>query len=246
MSLPKTLEDAEHETARRMRSTYSTEAELIDRILDPYLQGFQWLSGKHVGRRWHRLVLMLGARSFNSLRVAQKALLDGYPEQAIILVRAADEDVLTATYVGRHPREARFWLARKYTARKYHRGKLQRVIPGFDQMRRDLGQPQQRKRLEIYQALSQFGHPKAAGLRFIVTGMGDATLYRVGSDIDADAVFMANYTLIPTALMALALVGQFIEGKNSEWTQEALRMRDDVLQWLSKQNAANKVHRSGE
>jgi hypothetical protein len=65
------LEDAEQETRRLMVSRYVPEIQLVNRAIELYLQGFQWLAGKQIGRQWHRAVLMLGARSFNSLRMAQ-------------------------------------------------------------------------------------------------------------------------------------------------------------------------------
>jgi hypothetical protein len=46
--------------------------------------------------------------------------------------------------------------------------------------------------------------------------------------------------LIPTATMALALVGQFIEGKDSEWTDRALRLREDALSWIDTHNEARR------
>jgi hypothetical protein len=39
------LEDAEHETRRLMASRYAPEIQLVNRALELYLQGFQWLAG---------------------------------------------------------------------------------------------------------------------------------------------------------------------------------------------------------
>jgi hypothetical protein len=174
-----------------MIDAYPQEMELMSRTVKSFHEGFQWLDGKRITRRWHGLVLILAAKSFSSLLVAREALLNGYPEQAVILVRAVEEDVLTATYVGLHPREARYWTARKYTAKKYWSGRRCHEIPSLDKMRSALGSAQAKKNLENYQALSQFGHPKATGLRYIAIGKDQTTEYRAGPGFDRRVAFVA-------------------------------------------------------
>lgn len=95
-----------------------------------YAAGLHQLDGVRFGRRWHGLLLLLATRTYNTALLALDAIHYGYPIQSIILSRSIYENVLTAGYVRRYPRQARFWLAKKYMA-----DKASESIPRFGAMR---------------------------------------------------------------------------------------------------------------
>ena len=57
----------EEEVRKSKLAAFPAEVDLVSRTLALTHEAFEWLHGKHIGRQWHALVLMLASRTFSSL-----------------------------------------------------------------------------------------------------------------------------------------------------------------------------------
>ena len=76
------------------------ERDIIENLLNQYLAGFRVLGEFKAGevQRLELAWLLLVVRGFKSLRCAYDLLQKGYYSQAVILIRAAEEDYLTCRH----------------------------------------------------------------------------------------------------------------------------------------------------
>lgn len=208
----------------------AVEADMFWRAHDLACDGLRSLDGKRLGRRWHGLLLRLAARSVNSLRATHELLLNGYPVQAITLARATQEAVITGAYIHKYPRQARFWLAKKYV------GKASRKIPSFAAMRQDLGGRLGKTEKEAYDLTSQFAHPRPGGLRYEIETVDGVTTLLLGARFDTQLITAAYYVVLNYAVMTNTLVGVLARGGNPEWGQCADAIDSEIASWIRTEN----------
>jgi len=94
------LEELELKVKNSTITDKKAELDIIENLLNQYLAGFRVLHEFKTGevRRLELAWLLLVVRGFNSLRCAYDLLQKGYYSQALILIRATEEDYLTCRH----------------------------------------------------------------------------------------------------------------------------------------------------
>jgi len=99
------------------------ERDIIENLLNQYLAGFRVLGEFKAGevQRLELAWLLLVVRGFKSLRCAYDLLQKGYYSQALILIRAAEEDYLTCRHSEINPETVEALLAGKSRINKFRK-----------------------------------------------------------------------------------------------------------------------------
>lgn len=196
-----------------------------------YAAGLHQLDGVRFGRRWHGLLLLLATRTYNTALLALDAIHYGYPIQSIILSRSIYENVLTAGYVRRYPRQARFWLAKKYMA-----DKASESIPRFGAMRAKEDKDTREKLKQMYGVMSQFAHPRPRGIWAEHELRGEVSHLRLGPRADEGQTIAAHYVLLSLLPHALRVVALFIAQHDAAWWQAVQALTIETAEWLTAEN----------
>jgi Family of unknown function (DUF5677) len=218
---------AKTSTLIEMRSGF----ELARRLLQHALAGLLRIESRPVRSRWYELMIALAARSFNSLYAAHELVLSGFAVQAWSLIRSAHEDFITAAYVNKNHRAARYWMAKKY-----QRGKASRQVPRFAKLAAVAFKSERRKAQDIYGVMSQFAHPRSAGLELTrISDVGD-TQFILGPVYDRALAFAVYYYLVPELARLVLAVEWFVRVGDQAWSLRARDLLDESLSYITEQN----------
>ena len=231
----------EKQARQQTLSALPAEAKLVLTGQHLYLEGLSALRHEHLRERWRYTLGRLASRSFDSLRTAHETLLDGYPLQAIALVRAVDEDLVTAAYIRKHRRDARFWWAKKYMnvrpkIRRVRRGtkprKSPRGVPDLITMHEDLGEDSPLPGAVKYGLASVVAHPRMLGLTLQSSkGATPGNIWPGGHFHPVHAALAYTF-LIDTMFSALGELRQLVGGKDADWEVKVANIAEQMQDWM--------------
>jgi hypothetical protein len=159
---------------------------------------FEVAAVEEVVLRW------LMTRTYNTLLVAGNAVADGFSVQALILARSVYEDQLTARYVRHNPSEAYRWLSNP------KKGPLR-----FKDMENAVGSPEMS---DFYGFLSEYGHPRAAGLIAEFEVAADVPfVFNLGPRSEPQKAFAVQQCLLLLAKHALMGLEDLVPEQDIEW-----------------------------
>lgn len=232
MTIPRiapSFDDVEASVRDQATKEFAQETALANESIEIIWEAVRLCDRRKLRHRWEELHFSLTSSAFNSIRLALELLARGYAIQSLALTRAAYEAFLTAAYVFKHRREARFWMAKKYAAQLNDRR-----VPSFAHMVNDLHPG---RWPDIYGLMSVYAHPRVAGLLATRELGSDGVTYRFGAFFDARHMSVAFYCLLPTAHDLIALPGSLIASTNPEWAARAEAFQSKVIAWLTDYNS---------
>ena len=117
------LEEFEIKVKKTTIANKKAELDTIENLLNQYLAGFRVLGEFKAGevQRLELAWLLLVVRGFKSLRCAYDLLQKGYYSQALILIRAAEEDYLTCRHCEINQETVEALLAGKSRINKFRK-----------------------------------------------------------------------------------------------------------------------------
>jgi len=117
------LEEFELKVKNTTITDKKAELDIIENLLNQYLAGFRVLGEFKAGevQRLELAWLLLVVRGFKSLRCAYDLLQKGYYSQAVILIRAAEEDYLTCRHCEINQETVEALLAGKSRINKFRK-----------------------------------------------------------------------------------------------------------------------------
>ena len=218
------IDKTDKETAATIRDKHSREFRVVEAALDQVLRalsdfGFQ---KQKPDNRLESARLFLVTRSFNSIRTAIQALEHGYYQQAMTLVRMAQEDQAVAFDSEQNSDILAALLDGEDTFRKRNLtfGKMaERVSP---------------KAKEVwdsdYGTLSEYGaHPRLASMRGLVTeGTDGEMVLRPGGHYDQVWVNTVFYYALRELVLIFETAAKFTACAGIDWVTGAIPLFDEV------------------
>lgn len=218
------IAELERQAATVTAATAGESSEFAARVISHALAGLVLLEHRRLMARWQQLLVTLATRSFNSLYLAHRVIVIGYPAQAWSLIRSAYEDYLTAAYVHKHHGSARFWLAKKYATERYWRN-----VPSMKKRAAVAFAGQKRGPGTAYHILSQFTHPLSGGLSLLTEETPDAIRFTLGPVPDQHATRVAQSFLLRCLGFLLLLEGSYIRVGDDAWTERTISLLDELV-----------------
>jgi hypothetical protein len=257
------VEQLEAEARAATLAALPAAADLVNRILRTTAAGLDAVKeGQHPGKprpRWLDLRLLLATRSWNTVRVAHGALVNGYPVQAVILTRSALEDYAASRYVERDHRSARFFLSRKhaeYTGSKPWLGKPKKPKkPGLGpQLGRTAqitalagGEKDALKSLTLlYHELSQVAHPLALGMALQKNETAETDEYHLGAGFRLDHALRTYWLLILVGTWNLGIIEGFVGDRAPDWQGHLKQVYRDALAWVTEYDRFVRAREQGK
>jgi len=225
------LEALEEEARQNTLKVQFANLGIVNRHLGLYAKTLNTLNGKvDPDDQLGRALLLLGSRSFNSLRCAYDNLQMGYYAQAIILTRSALEDWLTLE-------DCR--TEESTLTKLFKRGER---MPRFSEMADRLDSEKQAfwKDIEghegIYGLLSSISHPRYRALLFATNP--ETTLLRVGPDyfdehfnVTSHHILMAISNHLHVLVEMAGTEAEFLRDEIEEAMREGLEELKRLLRW---------------
>lgn len=209
--IPTSLEKIELQVKNTTITNKRHELTLIENLLKRYLDGFRILSSKTgelppLEFAW----LLLVVRGFISLRCAYDLLQKGYYSQAVILIRAAEEDYLTCRYCEVDGSAVDALLSGK--------GKLGTGKFTFTNMAKAISEDFYKNWQVNYGQLSEIAHPRQLGMAMIVDWK--ANKFNLGADYNENHFVATCHALLRSAVGMTEFLINLL-GKNAlQWQKE--------------------------
>ena len=235
------IEAVEEEVASTILENHSYEFEVVYAVLEQILRGFNEFADQKekLDDKLESAQFLLTVRSFNTLRVAMKALENGYTQQALALIRTVMEDQLVVNDIENHaPALALFVRVVKKHKSQFTFGKMA-----------------QRASLKTKEAwdhnygfASRFAaHPRELSLRklFAVDPDGKIIL-KPGSRYDRVEVNTAIFYTLGELLKVMATTAKLTYSVGSSWANDALSVIEEVnsLYWHIDDEAKKELEES--
>ncbi len=218
------IDKSDRETADAIRENHAGEFMVVEAALDQILQGLSQFGSqkRKPDNRLESARLFLITRSFNSLWAATQQLERGYYQQAMTLVRMAQEDQAVVRDAEQNPDILAALLDGEATFRERNlsfRKMAERVSPkAKDVWDGDYG------------TLSEYGaHPRQASMRMLVTEGPDGELVlRPGSHYDQVWVNMVLYYLLRELTLVFETVAKVTASVGINWVTGAIPILDRI------------------
>ena len=216
------LEEFELKVKNTTITDKKAELDIIENLLNQYLAGFRVLHEFKTGevRRLELAWLLLVVRGFNSLRCAYDLLQKEYYSQAVILIRAAEEDYLTCRHCEINQETVEALLAGKSG------------VSRFRKMAKDIS-TEFCKNWDInYGQLSEIAHPRQLA-------MGMTANWRENK-INLGANYIENHFIATCQALLRSAVGitEFLIkllGKNAlQWQKESFPAFQEACTYVEK------------
>jgi hypothetical protein len=216
------LEELELKVKNTTITYKKAELAIIENLLNQYLAGFRVLREFKAGeiQRLELAWLLLVVRGFNSLRCAYDLLQKGYYSQAVILIRATEEDYLTCRHCDINQETVEALLVGKSKVSK------------FGKMARDIS-PEFSKKWDVnYGQLSEIAHP-----RWLAMGM---TASWKENKINLGANYIENHFIATCHALLRSAVGMIeflvkLLGKDAlQWQKESFPAFQEACTYVEK------------
>lgn len=206
------------------KTTYSEkgyEIRLIENLLNCYTAGFRTLKEfKTTGEispleiAW----LLLVAQSFYSLRCAYDLLQKGYYNQAVILIRSAEENYLT----GRHCKISE----RTIDALLAGKGKLKK----FQQMAEDISSDFGKNWRINYGHLSEIAHPRQLAMSMAINSKGNKL--NIGLSYDENRFIPTCQSLLGNAVQMTEFIFNLLGDRAEQWEKDIYPVVKEATDYL--------------
>ncbi len=186
------------------------ELDAVENILNQYLAGFRGLHQFKTGevQRLELAWLLLVVRAFDSLRCAYDLLQKGYYSQAVILIRAAEEDYLTCRHCEINQETVEALLAGKSR------------VSRFSKMAEDIS-PEFRKHWDInYGQLSEIAHPRQLAMG--MTANWEESRINLGADYIENHFIATCHALLRSAVGMIEFLRKLLGYNAPKWEKESL------------------------
>ena len=216
------------ETASIIRERHAREFSAVEAALDDILRGLSDFGSRKQkpDNRLESARLFLATRSFNSLRVALQVLERGYYQQAMALVRMAQEDQMVALDSESHPATLSALLD---DDSKLGRGDL-----ALGKMAERVSAKTKETWDDDYGMLSRYGaHPRRGSIEELVeVGPDGQIVLRPGSHYDETWVNVVLYYILRELVQVFATVAKVTALAGIDWVTSALPTLKEVdLLW---------------
>jgi hypothetical protein len=198
------------------------ELNLIKNLLNSYLAGFRVLHEFKTGEasRLELAWLLLVVRGFNSLRCAYDLLQKGYYSQAVILIRAVEEDYLTC----------RHCEIRTETVEALLAGKAR--VSRFAQMADDISSEFRKNWDMNYGQLSEVAHPRRLAMG--LTANWKENRVNLGANY-VERYFVATcHALLRSAVGMTEFLIKLLGEKTMQWQKEGLTAFQEACMYVEK------------
>ncbi len=198
------------------------ELNLIKNLLNSYLAGFRVLPEFKTGEvpRLELAWLLLVVRGFNSLRCAYDLLQKGYYSQAVILIRAVEEDYLTCRHCEIRTETVETLLAGKARFSK------------FAQMANDIS-PKFRKNWDMnYGQLSEIAHPRQLAMG--LTANWKENRVNLGANYVERHFVATCHALLRSAVGMTEFLIKLLGEKTLQWQKEGLPAFQEACMYVEK------------
>ena len=212
------IDTMDDKTAATVRERHTRQFRAAEAALDHVLRGLSDFASRK-GKPDNRLEsasLFLATRSYNSLRTALQVLERGYYQQAMALVRMAQEDQLIALDAENYPKTLSALLDGD--------GKLGRGDLALTEMAKRVSPMVKDAWDHDYGALSMYGaHPRVGSLQGLVTvGTGEHLVLRSGGHYDEMWVNIVLYFMLRELGQVLAIVEAVTASAGVDWATGAM------------------------
>ena len=204
------LEEFEIKVKETTIANNKAELDLIENLLNQYLAGFRLLHEFKTGeaQRLELAWLVLVVRGFNSLRCAYDLLQKGYYSQAVILIRATEEDYLTCRHCEINLETVEALLAGKSRISK------------FKKMAKDIS-PQFCQNWDTnYGQLSEIAHPRQ--LAIAMTTKWDENRLNLGGYYIENHFIATCHALLRSAVSMFEILSKILGDSAPQWVKESL------------------------
>lgn len=204
------LEKSELEVKNTTIADKKAELDIIENLLNRYLAGFRALHEFKTGevQRLELAWLLLVVRGFNSLRCAYDLLQKGYYSQAVILIRAAEEDYLTCRHCEINRETVEALLAGKSR------------VSRFKKMAEDIS-PEFCKNWDInYGQLSEIAHPRQLAMG--MTANWKENKINLGPNYIANHFIATCHALLRSAVGMTEFLTKLLGNNAPQWQKESL------------------------
>jgi len=216
------LEGLELQVRKTTIAEKKAELNLIKNLLNLYLAGFRVLPDFKTGevQRLELAWLLLVVRGFNSLRCAYDLLQKGYYSQAVILIRAAEEDYLTCRHCEINQETVEALLVGKARISK------------FKKMAEDIS-TEFCKNWDInYGQLSEIAHPRPLAMG--MTANWEENKVNLGADYVEQHFIATCHALLRSAVGMIEFLIKLL-GKNAlQWQQEGFSAFHEACAYIEK------------
>lgn len=216
------LEGYELEVKNTTITDKKVELDIIENLLSQHLAGFRVLGEFKAGeiQRLELAWLLLVVQGFKSLRCAYDLLQKGYYSQALILVRAAEEDYLTCKHCEISQETVEALLAGKSR------------ISGFRKMAQDIST----EFCEIwdinYGQLSEIAHPRPLAMR--MTANWKENKINLGVNYVENHFIATCQALLRSAVGMTEIFAKLL-GKNApQWQEESSTALQEACTYIKK------------
>ena len=218
------LGELEAEVEKITSTQHKVELKLAEDLFTSFLNGFGRLgsSTRTEDNDLQYAWLLLTTRSFNSLRSAYALLQQGYYDQAIMLIRSAEEDWLTATDCEKNPE-----TLKEVFQRDSQLGKGQFT---YTEMARRVSQEFYEKTWKYnYGSLSTIAHARERALRILVHP--DTKNLRLGSSYDRTLFIGVCHALLRSAIIMLDFLAKVLGTEALPWQKETYPKMEAASKW---------------
>jgi len=216
------LEEFEIKVKKTTIANKKAELDTIENLLNQYLAGFRLLHEFKTGeiQRLELAWLLLVVRGFNSLRCAYDLLQKGYYSQAVILIRAADEDYLTCRHCEINQETVEALLAGKSRISKF-RKMAKDISPKFCQSwDTNFGQ------------LSEIAHPRQLAMG--MTAKWDENRLNLGGNYIKNHFIATCHALLRSTVGMVEFLIKLLGDSAPQWEKESLPAFQEARVYVEK------------
>ena len=216
------LEEFEIKVKKTTIANKKAELDTIENLLNQYLAGFRLLHEFKTGevQRLELAWLLLVVRGFNSLRCAYDLLQKGYYSQAVILIRAADEDYLTCRHCEISQETVEALLAGKSRISK------------FRKMAKDISPEFCQSWDTNYGQLSEIAHPRQLAMG--MTAKWDENWLNLGGDYVENHFIATCHALLRSAVGMVEFLIKLLGDSAPQWEKESLPAFQEACVYVEK------------
>lgn len=222
------LEEIEAQVRKETAEKHREEIGLVDDLLRCCLRGVSRVGSFTLSaeNELQHAQLLLGTRSFNSLRCAFKMLTQGYYSQALTLVRSASEDILTALDCEKNASTLKAVLGGN--AERLGKGKLT-----YAEMAKRQGDKFYKAWRYNYGVLSEYAaHARKNSLKVLVDP--ETRTLRLGSHYDRELFIGACHALLAEAIKTADTIAKVLGPKAEPWQRETWPTLKAALGWTQR------------
>jgi hypothetical protein len=216
------LEEFELKVKNTTVTDKKAELDIIENLLNQHLAAFRVLHEFKSGevQRLELAWLLLVVHGFNSLRCAYDLLQKGYYGQAVILIRAAEEDYLTCRHCEINQETVEALLAGKSRVSK------------FGKMAKDISTEFRKNWDTNYGQLSEVAHPRQLAMG--MTANWKESKMNLGANYDENHFIAMCHALLRSAVGMTECLTKLLGENALQWQKESFPAFQEACAYVKK------------